>query len=297
MEHPSILTYWRDLVHWFLSVPLSSPQPAAWKDWVNLVGAVVSIGSAVFTVIGLRQSRELVASLSTKFEGDFPHYLPKVAEIIKKSNRRILILGNIPTHGAYTKRDAWLEVRLAIEAKITEQLNKKRLAPKGDFKAVIGYGDPKHRVENYELRYKKLRADPDGWEKYKKDNRDRIEDFLDLVPTDHTDPLPDYKDLTVDRLIKARNAYDEHIVETTFKPFSFFRGDEQFPLFLWIADDEAVFTFKTEDREGRYNGPGIYTRDGKLIETLVQTFESYERRYIVQHPRADRDRRVGDPAP
>lgn len=268
-------------MHTFIAFFPVSPQLELTIKIVGFVGSLVGIWSAYITLKSLHQSKELVASLSTKFEREFPHYLPTVLDIIKRSKRRLLILGNIPTHGAYTKRDIWLEINLAVNAKIIEQQNKRRIGAKGGFEAIIGYGDAQRREDNYKLRYGRFINDPLRWEQWKKknENKQQIKDFLELVPEDKSDPLPDYDGLSVERLIKARNAYDEHIVQTTFRLFDQFPADEQLPVFIWIADDEAVFTFKTEDLEGQYNGHGIYTRDGKLIETLEQTVASYMKKH------------------
>jgi hypothetical protein len=226
---------------------------------------------------GNRQMKNIINSLTTRFEGDFPHYLPKIAEVIPRAKRRLLILGVIPTHGAYTKTDAWLKIQDALEDKMKEQERLQRNCEGKIFTAILVYASERARENNYNKSFSKFIADENEWQDWKKNrvNRQQLGRYLEHATRGNRIQTTDIESLSIPELRKIRLDHDERSLVDVYEHFDKHVKDEIFPLFCWITDDEAVFSFKTEDPDGHYNGGGIYTRDPKLIETLVATFESF----------------------
>lgn len=109
----------------------------------SLISLLVGMGSILMSIYYARlakkttdkqsdQTRRLTSkaesiadSLSTRFVGDFPGYLPKVASLISEAKYSIRIMAMVPSHGEYTDPDGWFTIRQAILAKIHQNTKNK----------------------------------------------------------------------------------------------------------------------------------------------------------------------------
>ena len=79
------------------------------------IASVVALAMAVWQVKDTRLVRE---SLSTRFIGEFPDYLPELARVLDKAQSEIVIVCDFPSYGRFSKSEASLAYSHVIEKKI-----------------------------------------------------------------------------------------------------------------------------------------------------------------------------------
>src|SRR5581483_10985652 len=79
------------------------------------LASVVALAMAVWQVKDARLVRE---SLSTRFIGEFPDFLPEIGRVLDKAQSEIVIVCDFPSYGRFSKSEAWLSYGHTIEKKI-----------------------------------------------------------------------------------------------------------------------------------------------------------------------------------
>ena len=235
---------------------------------ISAIASVVALGFAVYQI---HQARQQTKQLSTQFKGNFPAYLSNVADLIRGAKYSIKIMANVPSHGEYSDRAAWLNIKRAIE----ETLNPGPEAVKAKtFEAILVYSSPHCLMRSFEVQHRGLTKSADEWAKWKLREiaAGRLSRFLRNRPEGSKMA---HLDLT--RYIEIRIEKDRKAINDTYSEFTLMECAELLPMFCWIADNKkAIFSIRTEDTFGHYTGAGIFTVDQGLVTVLSNMFDHYK---------------------
>lgn len=116
---------------------------------------------------------------------------------------------------------------------------------------------------------------------WKQDGDAHLRRYLNAHPNIASDIAHDLSNLTLERYLDIRTDGDREAIAQTYKGFVLEESAEPLPMFCWLADinkesQKAVFSIRTEDAQGHYEGVGFLTTDQDLIVTMTKMFKYYE---------------------
>jgi hypothetical protein len=249
---------------------LFSQRFAAVTGIASVVALVVAAYQIYQSMQQTKHARALAASLSTQFCGDFPAYLSRVAEVIAGAQYSLKIMAVAPSHGGYSDEVAWLRIKQAIESKLSGKFEALKTHV---FTAVLVYSSASCFLEAFRLHHSGL-TDPAEWEIWKQEEIENghLSRFIRNRPE-----AANLSGLDLDAYLTIRLEEDRNAIKQVYSDFTQMESNELLPMFCWIADDnKAVFSIRTEDKRGHYNGVGIFTADQGLISMLAKSFEYYK---------------------
>src|SRR5207248_7762391 len=94
------MSWWR-LVDWRLTTEI-----------ISLVLAVVALAIGVYHLVEIRRASK---SLSTRYIGKFPFFLPQIVEVLASASHDIVIFCDFPGYGDFSDPPNALEYRQVIE--------------------------------------------------------------------------------------------------------------------------------------------------------------------------------------
>ncbi len=242
-------------------------EESAKLNETNMRGMIASLDVAgKVSRASLDKAEEITKSLTTRFIGHFPEYLPEIARLIDQSKRFLWILATVPSHGLFTDPNGWEEISLAIRRKLH--------VADPSFQAILVHGTDEKVRENYEDLYSTLSFGGNSWESWRDNQRSKIAALTKSATS------PDRTmELTFDSFLKARVSQDMNELKSTYRDVSCYAGDQIYPLYCWITDAGAIFSVRTENQqEGAYSGSAVLTRDPYLMDALRTTFEGWLQR-------------------
>jgi hypothetical protein len=210
----------------------------------------------------VRDARLVRESLSTRFIGEFPDFLPEIARVLDKAQSEIVIVCDFPSYGRFSKPDAWLTYSHVIEKKLEAGV-------RVPFVCMTSGA----RVEFSRRQF--FDKPPPSDQEWRA--RRRIPKFqlkLQALLKRHIQQA-DVSSLTFDAFIAMLEQDDLAALERTFKHAEVCFTAAPMPLYFWICDRKhGFFAFPTYTSDK--SEFGFLTSDQKLIESLLQVYEGYK---------------------
>jgi hypothetical protein len=229
---------------------------ANWQRASESIGLLFAILALVVGVYHLIEIRRASKALSTRYVGEFPHFLPEIVNLISSARRHITIFCDFPGYGDFSAPAAALDYRHVIERQIQKGLTVELLCL--DSTARARYAEEQFPVSEWS-----------NW-KENPDRRARVKAFLRA----HT--VVDDDKICLADLLKLMEAVDRHTLQTVFLR----RARElpiDMPIYFWVADGRrAVLSFPALAEKAVERG--FLTSDHALVQALLEIRERYTRR-------------------
>nr|HEX4316269.1 hypothetical protein [Kofleriaceae bacterium] len=256
-----------------------SPADAKFEWWTSLIGLYGVLFSlitfVVATVISTRQDvliTDISERITTQFLGMFPHYLPKIIELLttasKANGSEVAVATDYPGYGHYSAARAFESYRGAL----------RECARGSNFRFVFLAPSAWRRLQ--EKQFHNWAADHTHGE--------GLRTFDDFMAGRKNDKKPTTLDELLPLLEKSNNATIENM-DWRPEDVRFKTSATPLSIHVWIVRDPvstpghfagaAVFTFPVYNSDAiEY---GFYTEDPKLLKALYQTFENVHRESLL----------------
>ena len=213
---------------------------------IEAVSLLLAIVALCLGYIHLKEIRGAAESLSTRFIGKFPFFLPDIVDVICSAKESILILCDVPAYGCFSDPHNALAYRQGLERQI--QLGRRV--------ELTCLDEERRGRQTTEL------LSRDDWESWKHENRERPQAFLSA----HAHGV-DLLTISRDEFIRALNEADEDILRQVFRK-DVARLPIDVPIYFWIADERsAIFAIRAM-AAGAFEY-GFRTSDRALIQGLL----------------------------
>lgn len=240
---------------------------------MELLGLILGILALVLAIWHLReiklQARELKTqantleqtqrSLSTRYIGEFPDYIPEIVDLIENARKEVLIFCDFPAYGHFSNHATWLNYRHAIELK---SLNQVRLS----LMCLTEGG-------RYKLNHEQFSKAEQGWEEWKREQkvRDQIHSLLQSHKCAKT-----IDEISREEFVNLLEETNKQMLNGALARAETLEVDGYMPLYFWLVDKkEAIFAIPSFS--GEHTEYGFSTSDPKLISAFVEMRERYYR--------------------
>jgi hypothetical protein len=237
---------------------------------IGLISVVLALFAILYAWLQTKDMRAIQTSLSTRFLGDFPHFVPEIVKVLERAKHSIIIVCDFPTYGLYSAPDFWSAYRSVLDEKMRAGIKVKVIC------LEPGIRDQVSRSQFFD------NPSPAKWGTYRKDarNLEKIRNFLI-----HCGRSGEELSISLNEFFALLEQQDQETWDTLFQR----RAEEhhltssQMPLYFWISDkQQGVFAFPT------YTTPekteyGFITADQKLIDSFLQVYTNYARTALA-HP-------------
>jgi len=228
-------------------------------DWWHAVEAVslaLAIIALLVGVVHLREIKQTTESLSTRFIGTFPLFLPNIVELIRNARKSVIVFCDFPGYGGFSDPDNGLAYRQALERQI--QLG---------HRVELTCADLERRQRQSAELLNRVR-----WDDWRAENRENILAFL-AVHRNIADPLA----VTRDQLFRILDDVDEQLLRQVFRK-DIVQLPVDMPIYFWIADDR-IAVFSVPAMAGTALEYGFRTSDRALIQAFLDIRERLRNRY------------------
>jgi hypothetical protein len=247
-----------------LSPALSEVAVMSWwqiVDWrlaaevVSLVLAILALAVGIYHLIEIRHASK---SLSTRYLGKFPFFLPEINEVLASARNEVVIFCDFPGYGGFTDPTHALEYRQILERQIQRGLT-----------VELTCMNEEHR-----RKYSSEQLTESQWEDWLKQplNRDRAGAFV----TAHVGAIIAHS-ITFAQLHETLENVDRSILTQVFHD----RAAQlpiDMPIYFWIADGRvAVFSIPALSDEAQEYG--FRTSDHALIQALLEIRLRFRRKF------------------
>ncbi len=205
-------------------------------------------------VLLARQNKALefvTASVSTRYIGPFPEWIPEVTELVKGANRELLILAANPVLGYFGRPDMSLELLHAIESKARSSVVIKLICQ-----------DERSRAERLRRQFP---SSAQEWTEWLPKNQTKVEEFLR-----YRHPEINTSELDYEKFIDLHAQTQREIIRESYKlhGVDVSEVDLIMAMQVWIADRQrAVFSFEAVGTKTY----GLSTSDPSFVEALYLT--------------------------
>ncbi len=221
--------------------------------------------------------RRISKSLSTRYLGHFPDYLPKVAEVTSHATNRLHIMCSVIAHGNFTAPEHWVKVKRAVEDASGHDTEIR----------LITYTDER-RQRQFTQQYPDFLENWDEARLSESRSGALARQFLKKYKIDP-------KAATRERFFELVDSDDQDALKHEFRSALVCRTEETINVYMWVADEsEAVFALSTHTERGLVQA--FYTRDSGIVASLLALFDKVwqdtERKAgtAVLQPRDDKGR-------
>lgn len=238
--------------------------PKASVELVSLILAVLAMAVALWHLLEIRSTAkrldEVRRSLSTRYIGQFPEYVPEIVSLLRRAKRQIVIFCDFPSYASYTDPDTWLDYKQTLERKIQQE----------EVKVAITFLNQSRRSRAVQEQFFDGCQDWNGW-KSEPTNIKRLQRFLST-----RSQAPSIARLTKEDFMSLVEEFDQRTLRETFAGAELWQIDSYIPLFFWLVDGmTAVFAIPgSVERAVEY---GFSTTDQKLISAFVDMRQHYHR--------------------
>jgi hypothetical protein len=200
---------------------------------------------------------EIRGSLSTRFIGEFPHFISDLVDLIKHAEKEVLICCDVPAYGQFSDRHNWLEYSHEIQKK----------ADLGITIRLACFSE-KARLRSHHEQFSKEEA---SWDEWKGDPK--VREHLNQFLKSHKKNL-EIEALTMAEFANLLEDTDRQMLDGAFGTATLHEIEGDIPMYFWLVDqNEAIFTIPSFiNRQSEY---GFFTSDPKLISALVEMGEHY----------------------
>jgi hypothetical protein len=230
-----------------------------WAEAITLVLAVVALALACWQAWEARQQtkslRTIGGSLSTRYLGPFPDYLPDLLKLFSGVKEELLICSTIPLHGVFTSPPDWFDMKQQIEQLLSSAEHPRIVAVFTEETARQAYlrGQFHHELEDW-----------DNWRAIPR-NRKRLQHFAERYGW-----MKSIEELTKEDFLQLFEVSSQEELRSTFRGATLYESDERHRLNIWVADGKAaVFAFPTMTPQ--FVNHAFWTSDKKLIAALANT--------------------------
>ncbi|MEA2417350.1 MAG: hypothetical protein QOI58_4007 [Thermoanaerobaculia bacterium] len=219
------------------------------------LGAQATKLSTVESHLGaqVRQMDEIRSAIRTYPLGNFPNYLNRIAQLVARAERRVVVCCDFPAYGSFSDPDSFLAYHQAIAKKIARKVHVEIacLGPEARRKSVT----------------REQFAKAGSWEKM---TVDRHEDFKRYL-TVHKG-TDDLSSLTQDEFLQMIVDEDTLTLQGSFGGAIKYELRERPPVYFWLIDDAMVFVIPSPVRLMEH---GFITHDLHFIDGLCDIAERY----------------------
>jgi hypothetical protein len=243
-----------------------------WVEAITLVLAVVALVLACWQAWeARRQTKSLLAigdSLSTRYLGPFPEYLPALLKLFSAVKEELLICSTIPLHGVFAAPPQWLDMKQQIEQLLSPAEHPKKI--------VAVFTKEAARQEYLRGQFRNELEDWNNWRAIPK-NRKQLQHFAERCRWGNS-----VDELTKEEFLQLFEVSSEEELRSTFRGATLYESDERHRLNIWIADGKAaVFAFPTMTPQ--FVNHAFWTSDKKLIDALVNTHLQWQQEADPAH--------------
>lgn len=253
----------------------------------SIVGVILAIAGLVFAALQYRDAQKLADdllvirdSLSTRFIGEFPSYIPNITELIKQARNEIIIVSPVPSYGHFSSHRAYIDYRNAITTKLAE----------GVFVSFICHGRDQ-RMQRFRQRFlgSDGRSAAENWaSKLRGDDfQERIKAFIkreepSLLSEISERVTPEL--LPFEKFESLVEAVHDRTLRNDFRNTVLNCTSVELPVYFWVVDGKrAVFSIANYGvGESGLGEIGFITSDSKLISAL----KVISNKYVTSAPSA-----------
>lgn len=213
-----------------------------------------------------KKLKDVKESLSTRYIGPFPEFLPQIVTMLQQANRKIVISCDCPSYGIFSHHRAWRDYVKTIEEKMDNNVKVSLTCP-----------DSNMRDHFNREQFAKEGEDWDYWKKSKP-----IADRLSIILPSRL-PETNIDSLTRESFLRMLEKADLEMLTGAFARAEKHEIPMFVSMFFWIIDDsQAIFSFSTMSEQNSEHG--FYTVDMKLISAFLETRDRYHRHISAQSP-------------
>lgn len=225
------------------------------------IATVVALMLSVWQLWAARaQTKQLVEihrSVSTRYIGTFPSYLPEIAATVQDAKDELIIFCDFPAYGCFSDPSGWLRYRHAIERQLLEKKVRVDLICLSDI--------ARHKMaEKY--------YDQSWLDQKRISDSKFVEKIARYLKVCGVNDNPNT--ITSLTLTKHLETDDTEALLRTFRGAHITQVAEYVPLYFWISDrKQAIFAFPGfADLSIEH---GFATTDTKLLNAFLEVKERY----------------------
>ena len=193
-------------------------------------------------------------SLSTRYLGVFPEYLPHVQTLLTRVQDELLVACTIPIQGVFNSPRGWLAVRHELEHLL--QSREKKVIVRAIFTDAV------RRKAFLEDQFKDAISDWSNWS-CEAPNRDKLEELIRKLPGGKT-----AIDFNGEKLVELIERYADEDIRTAYQGAEIYEIDRRYPFNIWIRDGrEGIFAISTTTPS--FVNHAFLTSDTRLIQAFV----------------------------
>jgi hypothetical protein len=234
---------------------------------LGLLGLILTIGALALALRAQRDAKEqsetlglIAESLSTRYEGVFPHYMPAIVSLLERANHRIDVLCDLPGYGELSDELAAEQIRSLL----------RQQKGRGVEVQITVYGSELQE----EMLREQIRHQRDRWDEWLRspDYGPKLRSYIER----HGFP-DELEQLTPDRYVALSLEVHRGIMEHDLQRFEPTTLRDPVPLYFWMIDGtEAVFAIPAYTADASEHG--FYTSDARLIDALRTMCARFGRR-------------------
>ena len=225
-----------------------------------IVGLGLTVLGLALNLYALRSTRQqadalgvITASVSTRFIGRFPEFVPDIARLIDSAKESVSILVDLPAYGLTSNIEGWHEMEEAL----------RRQSRSGKRVSITLYTEAeRRRILEDQSNHRPFLENPEV--------RQALGRILKLE--DDARSVEELDESDVIRLCLARH---KNVVRESFSHVT--STKEKLPIYCWVVDQrEAIFAIPIF--AGDSTEYGFRTSDGQLVAALLQMQERVKKR-------------------
>jgi hypothetical protein len=199
-------------------------------------------------------------ALSTGYIGEFPDYVPYVADMLSRANKEILMSYIISTPCVFTAHNKWLDIKSSI---VNALRPGKTIAVKAVFSDMP-------TTETY-LR-EQFRSELADWSAWR--SKPEFLAQLNVFIRRYTNIKPDASNLTEQEFIDCFSCAAKEEMKATYNRAEFFEISYRPQIYMWIVDGkEAVFVLQSV--RSNFTTYAFRTSDQNIIKGLTSLHHEY----------------------
>jgi hypothetical protein len=241
-------------------------------DQARQVGNVSKAANATLERLEL-----VTQALSTRVLGEWPEVLHRQAELIKRTERYLKIVVDVPSYGIFSNFDGHLTYQLALEDCLLHG---------HELSAIFLSKESRRKLNEEFFAPQEAKSWAQPFADAVREWHTRAETYDPTLPEstnfeEYLDALEHINQHTLKRLENAARTGSDR---AGHKLFTLRETDTMFPLYLWIRDgQEAIFAVAMLSF-GIQHEIAFITRDLRLVNALEAAYDRYTNRLLAGSP-------------
>lgn len=246
-------------------------------EYFNLIIGILNViafGIAVWqTSLAISQQSEakklanelndIRLSMSTRYIGNFPEYMPDVVRLIANADKNILIACSIAIYGLFSSRTNWLDYKSNIEKKLNDGIPV-------DF--IYSSSEVRRNLQEEQFRKEITLWKANLSEIFRKNLQDFVKHYTDLDGV---------KDITPQTFLDCLEKQNKLALEDVFKTANKTEIGVPFGIHFWVVDEtSAIFVISSFAKD--IPETGFLTSDAKIVASLISLHQRYKDRFASQ---------------